>query len=145
MSRTGKYRVCDTPICPLRKTDAVILNQTSIYVGFAAWAVGCGCLSTVRAGSTTKAHLVVYMLLSGMGAGQVRLVVKFGLGLLWTHVFTQTLQTTTVAAQASVPRRDMSVVTAVRNVSWLPDAISRSLRSYLSTISSSGCWEGHWV
>ena len=29
----------------------------------------------------------------------------------------QTLQTTTVAAQASVPRRDMAVVTAVRNVS----------------------------
>ena len=30
----------------------------------------------------------------------------------------QTLQTTTVAAQASVSRRDMSVVTAVRNVSF---------------------------
>ena len=41
--------------------------------------------------------MVVYMLLAGVGAGQ-------------------TLQTTVVAAQASVPRRDMSVVTAVRNV-----------------------------
>ena len=33
--------------------------------------------------------------------------------LIWPS---QTLQTTTVAAQASVPRRDMAVVTAVRNV-----------------------------
>lgn len=31
----------------------------------------------------------------------------------------KTLQTTTVAAQASVSRKDMSVVTAVRNVSSL--------------------------
>ncbi|KAG9310938.1 major facilitator superfamily-domain-containing protein [Chiua virens] len=77
VSRTGTYR-------------------TSIYVGFSVWAVGCGCLSTVTL-STTKAILVIYMLLSGSGAGQ-------------------TLQTTIVAAQASVPRRDMSVVTAVRNM-----------------------------
>lgn len=40
------------------------------------------------------------MLLAGVGAGQ-------------------TLQTTTIAAQASVSRRDMSVVTAVRNVGAL--------------------------
>jgi hypothetical protein len=31
--------------------------------------------------------------------------------------YAKTLQTTTVAAQASVPRKDMSVVTAFRNVS----------------------------
>ncbi|KAG8215494.1 major facilitator superfamily-domain-containing protein [Butyriboletus roseoflavus] len=92
--------------------------RTSIYVGFSAWAVGCGCLSTVTA-STTKALLVVYMLLSGMGAGQ-------------------TLQTTTVAAQASVPRRDMSVVTAVRNVSRLSNVINYSLRTTISSLGLLG-------
>ncbi|KAI0087077.1 major facilitator superfamily domain-containing protein [Irpex rosettiformis] len=69
--------------------------RTVIHVGFTVWAVGCGCLSTVTP-STSKGLLVFYMLLTGTGAGQ-------------------TLQTTTVAAQASVSRRDMSVVTAVRN------------------------------
>ncbi|KAA1475284.1 MFS general substrate transporter [Dentipellis sp. KUC8613] len=69
--------------------------RTIIYVGFAVWTIGCGLLSTVNA-STKKAIPVVYMLLAGIGAGQ-------------------TLQTTTVAAQASVSRRDMAVVTAVRN------------------------------
>ncbi|CAL1711998.1 unnamed protein product [Somion occarium] len=66
-----------------------------IYIGFSVWAVGCGCLSTVTS-ATPKGLLVFYMLLTGTGAGQ-------------------TLQTTTVAAQASVSRKDMSVVTAVRN------------------------------
>ncbi|KAI0733738.1 major facilitator superfamily domain-containing protein [Fomitopsis betulina] len=76
VSRTGRYRAIT-------------------YLGFAVWAVGCGCLSTVT-GGTSKALLVLYMLLSGFGAGQ-------------------TMQPTTVAAQASVSRKDMSVVTAVRN------------------------------
>lgn len=66
-----------------------------IHTGFSVWAIGCGCLSTVTS-STPKGLLVFFMLLSGLGAGQ-------------------TLQTTTVAAQASVSRKDMSVVTAVRN------------------------------
>ncbi|KAH9944596.1 MFS general substrate transporter [Amylocystis lapponica] len=66
-----------------------------IHTGFTVLAVGCGCLSTVSA-RTPKGLLVFFMLLEGIGAGQ-------------------TLQTTTVAAQASVSRRDMSVVTAVRN------------------------------
>lgn len=35
------------------------------------------------------------------------------------NVSLKTLQTTTVAAQASVTRRDMAVVTAVRNVSYV--------------------------
>ncbi|KDQ56248.1 hypothetical protein JAAARDRAFT_132785 [Jaapia argillacea MUCL 33604] len=69
--------------------------RTIIHSGFSVWAVGCGCLSTVTP-SSPKALLVFFMLLSGVGAGQ-------------------TLQTTTVAAQASVSRKDMSVVTAVRN------------------------------
>ncbi|KZT03957.1 MFS general substrate transporter [Laetiporus sulphureus 93-53] len=69
--------------------------RTIIHSGFSVWAIGCGCLSTVTS-STRKGLLVFFMLLSGLGAGQ-------------------TLQTTTVAAQASVSRKDMSVVTAVRN------------------------------
>ncbi|KAJ7918406.1 major facilitator superfamily domain-containing protein, partial [Mycena leptocephala] len=76
VSRTGHYR-------------------TIIHLGFAVWSIACGCLSTVRPG-TSKAVLVVYMMLAGVGAGQ-------------------TMQTTTVAVQASVSRRDMSVVTAMRN------------------------------
>jgi len=76
ISRTGRYR-------------------TVIHVGFSVWAVGCGCISTVKP-TTPKGLLVFYMLMAGFGGGQ-------------------TLQTTTVAAQASVSRRDMSVVTAVRN------------------------------
>ncbi|KAI5120822.1 hypothetical protein M0805_003218 [Coniferiporia weirii] len=69
--------------------------RSIIYLGFSVWAIGCGLLSTVN-GSTREVLPVVYMLIAGVGAGQ-------------------TLQTTTVAAQASVSRRDMSVVTAVRN------------------------------
>ncbi|KAI0077210.1 MFS general substrate transporter [Panus rudis PR-1116 ss-1] len=69
--------------------------RTIVHTGFSVSAVGCGCLSTVTA-STSKGLLVFYMLLTGTGAGM-------------------TLQTTTVAAQASVSRRDMSVVTAIRN------------------------------
>ncbi|KAF9463987.1 major facilitator superfamily domain-containing protein [Collybia nuda] len=76
MSRTGRYR-------------------TIIHLGFAIWAISCGCISTVTTKSP-RVVLVVYMLMGGVGAGQ-------------------TLQTTTVAAQASVPRKDMSVVTAFRN------------------------------
>nr|AVP77532.1 major facilitator superfamily protein [Flammulina velutipes] len=76
ISKTGKY----TPI---------------IHSGFSVWAVGCGFISTVNP-ATSKAAMVIFMLLSGIGAGQ-------------------TLQPTTIAAQASVPRRDMSVVTAFRN------------------------------
>ncbi|KAJ7060937.1 MFS general substrate transporter [Mycena amicta] len=66
-----------------------------INIGFAVWSIACGLISTVRPGSP-KAVLVVYMMLAGLGAGG-------------------TMQTTTVAVQASVSRRDMSVVTAMRN------------------------------
>ncbi|KIJ64377.1 hypothetical protein HYDPIDRAFT_175698 [Hydnomerulius pinastri MD-312] len=99
--------------------------RTIVYVGFSVWAVGCGCLSTVTT-STPKALLVFYMLLSGMGAGQ-------------------TLQTTTVAAQASVSRKDMSVVTAVRNFIRLlggtlslavgSTLINNSLRTVLTSLA----------
>ncbi|KAF8878963.1 major facilitator superfamily domain-containing protein [Infundibulicybe gibba] len=78
----------------------VIVSHTGkyraiIHLGFAIRAMACGLLSMVTP-STNKTVLVVYMLLAGVGAGL-------------------TLQTTTVAAQASVPRKDMSVVTAFRN------------------------------
>ncbi|KAJ6613678.1 major facilitator superfamily domain-containing protein [Mycena sp. CBHHK59/15] len=69
--------------------------RTIIQVGFAIWSIACGCISTIRPGSP-KAALVVYMILAGSGSGQ-------------------TMQTTTIAVQASVSRRDMSVVTAMRN------------------------------
>ncbi|KAF8878953.1 MFS general substrate transporter [Infundibulicybe gibba] len=81
-------------------TVGVIVSRTGryrtiIYLGFAVWAIACGLISTIKP-SSIKAVLVVYMLLAGVGGGQ-------------------TLQTTMVAAQASVARKDMSVVTAVRN------------------------------
>ncbi|KAJ7697605.1 major facilitator superfamily domain-containing protein [Mycena rosella] len=69
--------------------------RTIIQLGFAIWSIACGCMSTIRPGSP-KAVQVVYMMLAGIGAGQ-------------------TMQTTTIAVQASVSRRDMSVVTALRN------------------------------
>ncbi|KAF7342406.1 MFS drug transporter [Mycena venus] len=69
--------------------------RTIVHLGFAIWSVACGCISTIRPGSP-KAVLAVYMILAGSGSGQ-------------------TMQTTTIAVQASVPRRDMSVVTAMRN------------------------------
>ncbi|KAE9398876.1 MFS general substrate transporter [Gymnopus androsaceus JB14] len=66
-----------------------------IYFGFALFAIACGCITIFTAG-TSGAVMVVLMLLAGMGAGA-------------------TMQTTTVAAQASVSRKDMAVVSAVRN------------------------------
>ncbi|KIJ08503.1 hypothetical protein PAXINDRAFT_18367 [Paxillus involutus ATCC 200175] len=99
--------------------------RTIVYAGFSLWTIGCGCLSTVTQ-STPRALLVFYMLLAGVGTGQ-------------------TTQTTTVAAQASVSRKDMSVVTAVKNFAQLlggtlslPVAsllINNSLRTALSSLS----------
>ncbi|KIJ39865.1 hypothetical protein M422DRAFT_174487 [Sphaerobolus stellatus SS14] len=84
--------------------------RTIVYFGFAVWAIGCGCLSTLDQ-SKPKVDQVIFMLLSGIGAGQ-------------------TLQTTTVAAQASVARKDMSVVTAVRNfVRFVGGALSLAVGS----------------
>ncbi|KAF5321749.1 hypothetical protein D9619_001273 [Psilocybe cf. subviscida] len=80
--------------------SGVIVSKTGryrniIHSGFAIWSIGCGLISTITTRSH-KAQLVVYMLLAGSGSGQ-------------------TFQTTTVAAQASVSRKDMSVVTSFRN------------------------------
>ncbi|KIJ39864.1 hypothetical protein M422DRAFT_230422 [Sphaerobolus stellatus SS14] len=91
ISKTGRYRAI-------------------VYSGFGLWAIGCGCLSTLNVKSS-KAVQVVFMLLSGIGAGQ-------------------TLQTTTVAVQASVARKDMSVVTAVRNfLRYVGGALSLAVAS----------------
>ncbi|KAJ3982250.1 MFS general substrate transporter [Lentinula detonsa] len=93
ISHTGKYR-------------------TVVYSGFALSAIGSGCISIFNA-STSKAVMVVLMLLTGCGNGM-------------------TMQTTTVAAQASVARKDMSVVTAVRNfLRMLGGAISLPVASSL--------------
>ncbi|KAL5536247.1 hypothetical protein ACEPAF_68 [Sanghuangporus sanghuang] len=98
--------------------------RSIIYIGFSVWAVGCGLISTINAQSG-QIRSVVYMLVAGIGAGQ-------------------TLQTTTVAAQASVSRQDMSVVTAVRNFVRLlggtlslavgSTIINNSLRSMMTSL-----------
>ncbi|KAF4620905.1 hypothetical protein D9613_001218 [Agrocybe pediades] len=98
--------------------------RTIVYLGFSIWSIACGLLSTITPRSH-RVELVIYMLIAGCGAGQ-------------------TLQTTTVAAQASVPRKDMSVVTAFRNfIRLLGGALSlavgstilnNSLRSAMSTL-----------
>ncbi|KAL0575837.1 hypothetical protein V5O48_006127 [Marasmius crinis-equi] len=80
--------------------SGMIVSRTGYYraivnTGFALLAIASGCMSTVTS-RTPKAVLVLYMILSGCGGGM-------------------TMQTTTVAAQASVARKDMSVVTAIRN------------------------------
>jgi hypothetical protein len=107
VSRTGKYRVCYFHLYPTRKLTCC--PKTIIYSGFTIWTIACGLLSTLKPG-IKPAVFVVYMLLAGIGAGQ-------------------TLQTTVVAAQASVSRQDMSVVTAVRNVS------QRALSTTVSDVS----------
>ncbi|KIJ12257.1 hypothetical protein PAXINDRAFT_14880 [Paxillus involutus ATCC 200175] len=109
----------------IRFFACLVFEQTIVYAGFSLWTVGCGCLSTVTE-STPRALLVFYMLLAGVGAGL-------------------TLQTTVIAVQASVSRKDMSVVTAVRNfirlfgaTLSLPDRKStrnNSLRTALSSLS----------
>ncbi|KAJ3763867.1 MFS general substrate transporter [Lentinula raphanica] len=81
-----------------------------VHSGFAFIAISCGCISTITH-HTSKATMVVLMLLVGCGSGM-------------------TLATTTVAVQASVARKDMSVVTAFRNfVRNLGAALSLSVAS----------------
>lgn len=49
------------------------MTQSIIYLGFTVWAIGSGLLSTITDHSG-KVLPVVYMLLAGIGAGQVRLI-----------------------------------------------------------------------
>ncbi|TFK32425.1 MFS general substrate transporter [Crucibulum laeve] len=99
--------------------------KTIIHLGFAVWSIACGLISTINP-HTKKALLVIYMMLAGIGAGQ-------------------TFQTTTIAAQASVSRKDMSVVTAFRNFIRLlggslslaigATIINNSLRASMTSLS----------
>jgi hypothetical protein len=68
--------------------------RINLMVGFALWTVGVGLLSTLTADSGLG-KIIGYQLLAGAGAGQ-------------------TFQTGLVALQASVPRSQMAVVTALR-------------------------------
>lgn len=67
----------------------------NLVVGFAMWSIGLGLLSTVDA-STSIAKLVGYQLFNGVGAGQ-------------------TFQTSLVAIQAGVERKEMATATGLRN------------------------------
>ncbi|KAF5335058.1 hypothetical protein D9758_016319 [Tetrapyrgos nigripes] len=83
-----------------------------VYMGFAVLTIAGGCISTFSEQSS-RAGMVVLMLLYGCGSGM-------------------TMQTTTVAAQASVARKDMSVVTACRNfLRMLGGAVSLPIASSL--------------
>ncbi|KAJ4471407.1 MFS general substrate transporter [Lentinula aciculospora] len=66
-----------------------------VYGGFGVFAIACGCM-TIFTAHTSPVVMVVLMIIAGLGTGA-------------------TMQTTTVAAQASVERKDMAVVSAVRN------------------------------
>ncbi|KAF5389690.1 hypothetical protein D9757_006024 [Collybiopsis confluens] len=84
--------------------------RTIVYSGFGILAIACGCIS-IFTENTPKAAMVIIMILAGTGSGM-------------------TLQTTTVAVQASVSRKDMSVVTAFRNfIRMLGGAFSLSIAS----------------
>ncbi|KAJ8074511.1 hypothetical protein PM082_015412 [Marasmius tenuissimus] len=93
--------------------------------GFALLAISSGCISTMNL-STAKAVLVIFMLLAGFGGGL-------------------TMQTTTIAVQASVARKDMSVATAFRNfmrnvggalsVAVASSLINNALRASMKSLS----------
>jgi len=68
VSRTGKYRVR-----PHKFRYNLILSdelQTIILTGFVIWSIGCGLISTITPHSS-NAKLVIFMLITGCGAGQV--------------------------------------------------------------------------
>ncbi|KAH8924037.1 MFS general substrate transporter [Atractiella rhizophila] len=66
-----------------------------IFCGFAGWSIGNGLLSTVTP-STSQGTIIGFLFLCGLSAGG-------------------TFQTSLLAAQSAVPRKDMAVVTSVRN------------------------------
>lgn len=66
----------------------------SIVLGYAIWTVGLGLLSTLTTDTSTP-RLIGYLVVTGFGQGQ-------------------TLQSTLLAAQASVDRSEMSTVTSTR-------------------------------
>ena len=70
--------------------------RESIIAGWAAWAIGLGCYSTLDPQRFDLGKAIGYGLLTGFGVGQ-------------------TLQPSLIAIQAGVARRDMAVVTCTRN------------------------------
>ncbi|KAH9485879.1 Efflux pump dotC [Psilocybe cubensis] len=112
--------------------SGIIVSHTGryrniIHSGFIVWSIACGLTSTFNRHSQ-KAEIIIFMLLAGSGVGQ-------------------TLQTTVVAAQASVSRSDMAVVTAFRNFVRLlggtlslpvgATILNNSLRSAMSSLGYS--------
>ena len=81
-------------------TSGFLLSRTGDYwwnlvIGFAVWTIGLGLLSSINE-NTSIAKLVGYQILVGLGAGQ-------------------TFQTSLVAIQACVERKDMATATGMRN------------------------------
>jgi hypothetical protein len=71
--------------------------RESIILGWAAWAIGLGCYSTLDPQHFDLGKAIGYGLLTGFGVGQ-------------------TLQPSLIAIQAGVARQDMAVVTCTRNL-----------------------------
>ncbi len=69
--------------------------KTNLYIGFAIWTIGLGLLTTLSP-TTSVAKLVGYQIIVGVGAGQ-------------------TFQTSLIAIQAAVDRKDMATATGTRN------------------------------
>lgn len=67
----------------------------SLTIGFVCWSVGLGLMTTINS-HTPDAHLIGYQIVLGVGAGQ-------------------TFQTSLVAIQAAVERKDMATATGTRN------------------------------
>jgi len=81
-------------------TSGILQSKTGDYwwnltIGFGIWTIAVGLLSTIDE-NTPLAKLVGYQILTGLGAGQ-------------------TFQTSLVAIQASVDRKDMATATGLRN------------------------------
>lgn len=81
-------------------SSGLLVSKTGDYwwnlvVGFSFWSIGIGLLSTIDE-NTSLAKLVGYQMIDGIGAGQ-------------------TFQTSLVAIQASVERKEMATATGLRN------------------------------
>lgn len=83
--------------------------QLNLWIGFGIWAIACGLLTTISP-TISDAKLIGYQILSGIGAGQ-------------------TFQTSLIAIQACVARKDMAVATGTRNF----------LRIFGGTIALAAC------
>ena len=81
-------------------SSGILVSRTGDYwwnlvIGYAVWTIGLGLLSSIDE-NTSIAKLVGYQILDGVGAGQ-------------------TFQTSLVAIQACVERKDMATATGMRN------------------------------